>query len=152
MWLPQWRTFLFFLFFLKRKELIPQNVPTSDRSSVHSAGVLKCGSVNTRGDPCNESPIISPTLYTEGSVRNRTPSARWCQDGMIACLKALVVWPNGVPSVSVVSAFLHNLRVNTGGIYEVSQMLMTRRLELHRHQGQWKWVVLRGGTDLQDVT
>lgn len=55
---------------------------------------------------------------------------------MIVCLKALVVRPNGVPSVSVVSAFLHDLRVNTGGIYEVSQMLVTRRLQ--RHQGQWK--------------
>lgn len=55
---------------------------------------------------------------------------------MIVFFKALEVRPNGAPSVPVVSAFLHNLRVSPGDIYDVSQMLATPRLRRHQALGQ----------------
>lgn len=62
------------------------------------------------------------------------------------------VRPNGPPSVPVVSAFLHNVCMSAGDIYDVSQMLVT--LRLHRHQAlrRWKGVILKGETDLQPVS
>lgn len=104
------------------------------------------------GPLCDINIVLYIQLQPRTRPSHRTPLAWWSQDGMIIFFKASEVRPNAVPSVPAVSAFLHNLCVSTGDIYDLSQMLVTLRLRGHQALWQWGTVVLSRGTDLQLVT
>lgn len=92
--------------------------------------------------PHNDTNLVQ-AAWSQGWHRRRISLAWRSQDGVVVFFQASEMRPNGVPSVPVVSAFLHNLCMSAGDIYDVNQMLVTLRLHCYLALGHRKKAVLR---------
>lgn len=92
--------------------------------------------------PHNDTNLVQ-AAWSQSWHRRRIPLAWRSQDGVLVFFQASEMRPNAVPSVPVVSAFLHNLCMSAGDNYDVNQMLVTLRHHCYQALGHGKKAVLR---------